>query len=219
MSLEMTNEAVLLTCPMLGMKRRPCPMSTSHHLVIDLAALKRPPKKSLPTQGNVCAFYNQNIDWDVIHLGEPSLAGCPACAGKHRKHTYDEHCSKTLPDAPRPPVPAEPSAPRDEAQPPPMLPASSSEVPRERFPVKAKEEHEVPVPRKRVTFSDEPAQAVKKEDGQQERVKEEKAARKEESQGGKELLYRKIHDKLSDKTELYKLHLKHYHMSTASFKH
>ncbi len=31
--------------------------------------------------------------------------------------------------------------------------------------------------------------------------------------------YRLIQDKLSDKTELYKLHLEHYHMSTAAFKH
>ena len=30
---------------------------------------------------------------------------------------------------------------------------------------------------------------------------------------------KRIHDKLNDETELYKLHLKHYHMSTKSFKH
>ena len=55
MTLEMTSEAVLLTCPMLGMNRRPCPMSTSHHLVINLADIRRTPKKSLPNEGKcVC---------------------------------------------------------------------------------------------------------------------------------------------------------------------
>ena len=141
-------------------------MSTSHHLVVNLADIKRTPKKSLPTKGNVCAFYNQNIDWDVIHLGESSFAGCPACAGKHRKHTYDEHCSRSLPDAPQPPLPAEPKSPQGEVPPPPGLPApvpvlkkeETSEIPRERVPADVKKETEFPVPRKRVAFSDEPPQ-------------------------------------------------------------
>ena len=30
---------------------------------------------------------------------------------------------------------------------------------------------------------------------------------------------RKIHDKLKDETELYKIHLKHYHMTPKSFRH
>ena len=50
-------------------------------------------------------------------------------------------------------------------------------------------------------------------------VNKEEERKETEAQGGKELLYRKIHDKLSDKTELYKLHLKHYHMSPAQFRH
>ena len=56
--------------------------------------------------------------------------------------------------------------------------------------------------------ADGPVQTHKKEE-----------AKEGEVQGGKELVYRQIQEKLSDKTELYKLHLKHYHMSPASFKH
>ena len=72
-----------------------------------------------------------------------------------------------------------------------------------------KDENTQEFPRERVPESaKEPAKVDKKDE-----IKE------TEAQGGKELLYRKIQDKLSDKTELYKLHLKHYHMSPASFKH
>ena len=203
MTLEMSSEAVLLTCPMLGMNGRPCPMSTSHHLVVNLANIHRTPKKSLPTKGNVCAFYNQNTDWDVIHLGESSFAGCPACAGRHRKHTYDENCRRSLPDDSHPPTPSTPGTPQGEVQPPPGLPApipvpkkeEASETPRERVQTDVKRETEGSVPRKRVTFSDEPVQGeeVKKEEEKERKVKVEK---KEEAQGGKELLYRKIQDKL-----------------------
>ena len=83
---------------------------------------------------------------------------------------------------------------------PPGLPAPMPQL---------KDEDTQAIPRERVPESaKEPAKIDKKDE-----IKE------TEAQGGKELLYRKIQDKLSDKTELYKLHLKHYHMSPASFKH
>ena len=177
MTLEMTSEAVLLTCPMLGMEGRPCPMSTSHHLVVNLADIRRTPKKSLPTKGDVCAFYNQNTDWDVIHLSDSSFAGCPACEGKHRPHTYDEHCRKSPPQsqAPHPPAPPSPPAPRDEKQPPPglqvPLPAQKSERPPE-------------IPRERVPVTTRGPGHIKKEEVKQEN----------DVDGGKELLYRKIQE-------------------------
>ena len=89
MTLERSSEAVLLTCPMLGMKAKPCPTSTSHRLVINLADIHHPPLESLPiTQQGVCACHNSH----TIHFGESTCGVCPACEGKHRSHTYDEHC-------------------------------------------------------------------------------------------------------------------------------
>ena len=86
--------------------------------------------------------------------------------------------------------------------PPPGLPA-----PRERI-----EQEQIPAPReeRRVRFED---------DLEAKNEPESKKEKETDDRGGKELVYRKIHDKLSDKTELYKLHLKHYHMSPAAFRH
>ena len=73
-------------------------MSTPHQ--VNLAEVSKVLQKSLPTKGNVCAFYNLNTDWEVLHLGESPLAICPADQGKHRPHTYVERCLK------KPPAPA-----------------------------------------------------------------------------------------------------------------
>ena len=92
MSLGISGEKVLLTCPTLGMKGRPCRTSTSHHRIINLADIQKPPHKSLPTsQSGVCAFHNLNADWDEVYIGKSSLGVCPACESKHRSHTYDEN--------------------------------------------------------------------------------------------------------------------------------
>ena len=174
MTLEMSSEAVLLTCPMLGMKGRPCPMSTSHHLVINLADIRRTQKKSLPTRGHMCVFTARTpIGTSSTWVPHPLQVVRPV----------KENTESTLTTS---------TASERKSDPPPGLPAP---IP------KHKEEDTSEVPRERVPMI----------------VEEER--KETEAKGGKGLLYRKIQDKPSDKTELYKLHLKHYHMSPSSFRH
>ena len=143
---------------------------------------------------------------------------CPACEGKHRPHTYKEGCKKfkKTDHEPKPAkaspkkhvkklispdtkleVPSEPSQPDEQ----PMKasgPSSGSKdgVPHRRGP-QPEEESEVKM---------EPNFDIKVEE------------KKEPSQKGTlSLALQRIHDELQSPTELLKLHLKHYHISTEQF--
>eukprot|EP00438_Fugacium_kawagutii_P016051 Skav221531 [mRNA] locus=scaffold1813:43:5619:- [translate_table: standard] len=82
MTLEHTPAGEFMTCPMFGMKRTALAVSTSNHPVLDIMALatsKQKPQYSFQSS----ALY------------------CPACAGKHRPHTYTGDCKHASKDAPK----------------------------------------------------------------------------------------------------------------------
>jgi len=84
MNIEHTPAGEFLTCPVFGLKRYALSVATSNHPLLDVMFLAK------------CG-----------HKPEHSFAAtekitCPACDGRHRKHTYDEHCNLEKPREPRP---------------------------------------------------------------------------------------------------------------------
>ena len=145
-----------------------------------------------------------------------ALVSCPACNGKHRPHTFDENCLKKKPPGKEKPLdkageikmtpapkrmtkktaPADdPIAPKDTAKvlPEPSEPASGSKGPDR--PSGIPEVIEVPPGL--------PKPADKKDPTVKTSLP---------------LVLQRIHAKLESDVELYKLHLKHYHMSAEQFK-
>ena len=94
MNIEHTPAGEFLPCPVFGLKRYAMSVATSNHPVLDvmfLATCGHKPSHSF--------------------AATPKIT-CPACNGKHRKHTYDEHCNLQAPkgkrkekNTPRKPVP------------------------------------------------------------------------------------------------------------------
>ena len=75
MNIEHTPAGEFLTCPVFGLKRYAMSVATSNHPVLDvmfLATWGHKPSHSF--------------------AATPKIT-CPACNGKHRKHTYDDHCN------------------------------------------------------------------------------------------------------------------------------
>ena len=75
MNIEHTPAGEFLTCTTFGLKRYAMSVATSNHPVLDVIFLARCGQK--PSHSFTVT---------------PKIT-CPACNGKHRKHTYDEHCS------------------------------------------------------------------------------------------------------------------------------
>ena len=188
-----------ISCSGFGMKRTPLPVSTSNHAVLDILDLvktSRQPKHSF--------FVND------------ALVSCPACNGKHRPHTFDENCLKKKPPGKEKPLdkageikmtPApkrmtkktaptdDPIAPKDTAK---VLPESSEPVSGSKGPDKPSGIPEV---------IEVPPGLPKPADKKDPTVKT-----------SLPLVLQRIHAKLESDVELYKLHLKHYHMSAEQFK-
>ena len=78
MSIEHTPVGDYLTCPLFGLKRFSLPVSTSNHNVLDIMMFASSVRKP-------------NHSFTAIN---PSYGACPACSGKHRKHTYKDGCKK-----------------------------------------------------------------------------------------------------------------------------
>ena len=78
MSIEHTPVGDYLTCPLFGLKRFSLPVSTSNHNVLDIMMFASSVRKP-------------NHSFTAIN---PSYAACPACNGKHRKHTYKDGCKR-----------------------------------------------------------------------------------------------------------------------------
>ena len=90
MNIEHTPAGEFLTCPVFGLKRFAMSVATSNHPVLDvvfLATCGHKPSHSF--------------------AATPTIT-CPACNGRHRRHTYDEHCNLEGPKEKR----KEKSAPR-----------------------------------------------------------------------------------------------------------
>ena len=131
-----------------------------------------------------------------------ALVSCPACNGKHRPHTFDENCLKKKPPGKEKPLdkageltmtPAPKRMTKKTAPIAPSEPASGSKGPEK--PSGIPEVIEVPPGL--------PNPADKKDPTAKPNLP---------------LLLQPIHAKLESDVELYKLHLKHYHMSAEQFK-
>lgn len=78
-NIEHTPAGEILTCPVFGLKRNALSVGTSNHPTLDarfLAKCGHKPDHSFAATTNIT---------------------CPACNGKHRSHTYDEHCNLERP--------------------------------------------------------------------------------------------------------------------------
>ena len=87
MHLDMRLDRVLISCEALGLHCVQATQSSSSHIVIDLAAIRRIPSRILST--SECGF-------PYIFAGdsEVALGTCPACAGRHWPHMYSDGCKK-----------------------------------------------------------------------------------------------------------------------------
>ena len=204
MNIEHTPVGEFLTCPLFGMQRTALAVSTSNHPVLDILALA-------------------TSSWKPMYSFQSEDITCPACNGKHRPHTNKEGCKKfkgsehKSAQVPKPAksdskknvkkliqpdskleVPSQPFDPDDE----PMVasgPSSGSKdgVRRRREPQIEEETEIKPEPKAEVKLEEKTEPSPK---------------------GTLSLALQRIHDKLQSPTELLKLHLKHYHMTTEQFK-
>ena len=220
MNIEHTPVGEFLTCPMFGMKKTPLAVSTSSHPILDimsLATAKEKPQHS---------FLSHALT-------------CPACAGKHRPHTYKDDCKKAKTES-TPTKSKKKSEPKESPKTTVKIEPKGKKATKADESIGIFEKAKEPVPGLRplgevppvrsgpASGSREPAPP----DGEEERpepqdvepkleVKEEEKVpeKKEPSPSANlPLALRRIHEKLESPTELLKLHLKHYHMSTDQFK-
>ena len=76
MNIEHTPAGEFLPCPVFGLKRYALSVATSNHPILDVMFLAQCGQK--PTRS----------------FAETPNITCPACNGRHRRHTYDQHCSR-----------------------------------------------------------------------------------------------------------------------------
>lgn len=195
MNIEHTPVGEFLTCPLFGMNRTPLSVSTSNHPVLDIMSLATAGSK--PNH----SFASANT------------ITCPACCGKKRAHTWDDRCAKG----------SAKSKPSESSSSKPAIPPSAGAdgVPKTRktrtFVNPDKMLSEAPGPQLNdgdYEPSIAPEPEVKAEPGEP-RVEEKKEPMPSLTLP---IALKRIHDKLQSPTELLKLHLKHYHMSTEQFK-
>ena len=124
LDIELSPEAVLLTCAAFGYKQTPAVMASSQHIVMNLAELKEHPFHC-PVKNRSCnqtSFLTVTDRADKLaeetfltlstnclacqgvgkvhsYTGE-CVKVCPACKGKHRPHTYKEGCKKFVDQEP-----------------------------------------------------------------------------------------------------------------------
>ena len=219
MNIEHTPAGEFLTCPVFGLKRYAMSVATSNHPVLDVMFLAMCGHK--PSHSSAAT---------------PEIT-CPACNGKHRKHTYDEHCNLKEPQkiekiVPRKPVPLDKSINKPEASTPApthrlKTKSQASSKPEQRL--DDIKETELETPDLDQPIADEPpapsssskpknatkAKPVVVEDDPEVPVSQKKEPK---IKADLPLALRRIHQKLESPVELLKLHLKHYHMSSDQFR-
>ena len=211
MNIEHTPAGEFLTCPVFGLKRYALSVATSNHPILDVMFLARcgqKPEHSFAATNKIT---------------------CPACNGKHRAHTYDEHCNLERPKegtVRRTGVPTRKVKDNKEEV---NQPASESSKPKQRLGSKKtpttrqSEQEPEPVEPERsiaeetpiVEPSSGPKQQVIVEDDEVLPIRQKKDPK---IKADLPLALKRIHEKLDSPVELYKLHLKHYHMSTEQFR-
>eukprot|EP00439_Symbiodinium_sp_Y106_P066001 s314_g10.t1 len=233
-SIEHTPVGDYLTCPLFGLKRFSLPVSTSNHNVLDIMMFASSVRKP-------------NHSFTAIN---PSYAACPACNGKHRKHTYKDgrkkaETSEVKEDKSAADNPAKKTekhiASGDAKVDPPsklisMPPPAKKVTPPTYRKTEKSPDFGTPFEHSKIPSSStgaekpdvppaEPDMPVKPDPQEEskEDVKPIPTTVHREKKAPKvsvtlPLALQRIHEKLSHPTELLKLHLKHYHMSTEQFK-
>ena len=221
MNIEHTPAGEFLTCPVFGLKRYALSVATSNHPILDVMFL---------------AKCGQKPEYSFAATDQIT---CPACNGKHRKHTYDEHCNLEKPREPRPKrIVRDSRKPIDEKT-PVVVKESRTNEPARRLGVKTTptprpmEELTEPTQRPTEAIPVEPDRAIAEESPKTSSssgtkpkpvvIEDESTVPLRQKKDPKikadlPLALKRIHEKLDSPVELYKLHLKHYHMSTEQFR-
>ena len=211
MNIEHTPAGEFLTCPVFGLKRYALSVATSNHPILDVMFLARcgqKPEHSFAATNKIT---------------------CPACNGKHRAHTYDDHCNLERPKEGTVRRTGEPTRRVKDNKEKVNQPASDTSKPKQRLAPKKTPTHRQieqepePVEPERsiaeetpiVEPSSGPKQQVLVEDDEVLPIRQKKDPK---IKADLPLALKRIHEKLDSPVELYKLHLKHYHMSTEQFR-
>lgn len=151
----------------------------------------------------------------------PSIT-CPACNGRHRSHTFDEHCNLD-----RSKVKNKDETSRGRGEPRKNIdkktavnkPEDSTQQPKLRLGVKTpptqrpSEQESIPIDPNRAIVGAKKQVVVEDDSDLPVRQKQDPKVKADLP-----LALKRIHEKLDSPVELYKLHLKHYHMSTEQFR-
>ena len=204
MNIEHTPVGEFLTCPLFGMQRTTLAVSTSNHPVLDIMALA-------------------TSSWKPVYSFQAEDITCPACNGKHRPHTNKEGCKKfkrSEHKSAQEPKPAKSDSKKNVKK--FIQPDSKLEVPSQPFdpddePIVASgpsSGSKDGVRRRREPQIEEDTE-IKPEPKAEVKLEEKKEP---SPKGTLSLALQRIHDKLQSPTELLKLHLKHYHMTSEQLK-
>ena len=211
MNIEHTPAGEFLTCPVFGLKRYALSVATSNHPILDVMFLAR------------CGQKPEHS------FASTTKITCPACNGRHRAHTYDDHSNLERPKGSTVRRTGAPTRKVKDNKEEVNQPEADSEKPKQRLGPKKTPTHRQneqkpePVEPERsiaeeppiVEPSSGPKQQVFVEDDEVLPISQKKDPK---IKADVPLALRRIHEKLDSPVELYKLHLKHYHMSTEQFR-
>ena len=156
---------------------------------------------------------------------------CPACRGQHRAHTYKEGCKYYEGSASPEEQPAEKPAPTTSSLPKPGTEEQDKPKDTRKRAGGEKDRPESSTTRKRVSLGN-PEDQINPKPKPQDKSEGSSSSASPEPQVEEPVppsldpqeddvrkSLKNIHDKLNNETKLYKLHLKHYHMTPQSFRH
>ena len=211
---ELTPESCQLTSPALG-ARFEVEQSTARHLVLDLCWIQGidPGSSRIIQSPDVNLAFPSFASSDALvnnAKGPPKDPNCKACQGSEKNaHTCERRRQ-----------PAEPDADIDQRDEDPEGKLSiKREVPSKRLTKKGQippGEARVPPQGERARGSGEPEGLEQAEPADPPPAPEPQP--EEPDAGGVPPALAKLHKRLSKEVELYKLHLKHYHMSVTQFR-
>ena len=195
-NIEHTPVGEFLTCPLSGMQCTALAVSTSNHPVLDIMGLTTSSWKPM------YSFQSEDITCPACE-GKLPQEGCrkyqkPAHEPKPAKAILKKNVKKPISSDTKLEVPSAPFQPDEQ----PMVASGPSSGSRDG--VRPRRD---PQPEEKLEVKQEPKVEFKVEE-----------KKKPSPKGALSLALQRTHDKLQSSTELLKLHLKHYHMSTEQFK-
>ncbi|MHC4951460.1 MAG: hypothetical protein ACYTEU_10825 [Planctomycetota bacterium] len=210
MKFEHTPQVDYLTCAAFGMKNFPVPVSTTNHLIIDLADLKQSPEL---TQ---CTWLSNVVNWARSATEVNTSQANTVCQGMGITDTSTKHAAIGCEDSEESEVshPVFNSTADDWMYPELDLPngyggsSSSSASP-------PQDDNSDGVPQRPVVTQGPPEVPISEDKSI---LPVRRRLRTKQQDPATEIALKRIHDKLGNENELYKLHLKHYHMKLDQFK-